>query len=84
MTRHMRRFTSAEMVGCIIMMLGKGTVMGVSGFATFILVRVYEPDVQQPAFPAAVVMIVAYLVASMFLSVFSFSGTAILHCFILD
>ncbi len=29
-------------------------------------------------------MLVAYLVGSLFLSIFSFSSTAILHCFLLD
>ena len=34
--------------------------------------------------PAVLVGLVAYLVGSLFLSIFSFSCTAILHCFILD
>ena len=34
--------------------------------------------------PAIIIAIVAYLIASLFLSVFSFSCTAILHCFLLD
>lgn len=66
------------------MMLGKGTIMGVSAYITFLIVKETAPEVQQPLFPAAIIMLVGYMVGSMFLSVFSFSGTAILHCFLLD
>ena len=34
--------------------------------------------------PAVIIGILSYLVASLFLSIFSFSCTAILHCFLLD
>lgn len=34
--------------------------------------------------PAVVILLVSYMVGSMFLSVFSFACTALLHCFILD
>ena len=72
------------MVGWIMMMLGKGTIMGVSAYITFLIVKETAPDVQQPLFPAAIIVVVGYVVGSMFLSVFSFSCTAILHCYILD
>jgi len=58
--------------------------MGVCTYLTFLIVKEAATDVQQPLIPAIVIMLVAYLVASMFLSVFSFACTAILHCFILD
>jgi len=34
--------------------------------------------------PAVIIGIVSYLIGSLFLSIFSFSCTAILHCFLLD
>ena len=84
MIRHVGRFTSAAMVGWIMMMLGKGTIMGVSCYLTFLLVKELKPEVQQPLLPAVIVLLVAYMVGSMFLSIFSFASTAILHCFILS
>lgn len=66
------------------MMLGKGTIMGVSCYLTFLIVKETVPDVQQPLVPAGIILLVSYMVGSMFLSVFSFSCTALLHCFILD
>ena len=43
-----------------------------------------KDKVFSPAFPVVVVVIIAYLLASIFLSIFSFSATTILHCFIID
>lgn len=64
-------------------MLGKGTIMGISGYITVLIIKAKYADVQQPFLPAFFVVIVAYVVGSFFLSIFSFSCTAILHCFIM-
>jgi hypothetical protein len=82
--RHAGRFSAAALTGWIMMMLGKGTIMGASTYLTFLLVKEVNPEVQQPLIPAAVILLVSYMVGSMFLSIFSFACTAILHCFILD
>lgn len=81
--RHVGKFSSAAMIGWIMMMLGKGTIMGVSAYATIIYIKSAYPEVSQPFIPAIMVALVAYVVASLFLSIFSFSATAILHCFIM-
>jgi hypothetical protein len=77
------RFGSAAIIGWIIMMLGKGTIMGLSGYITVVIIKSAYPDVQQPFLPAFFVVVVAYVIGSLFLSIFSFSCTAILHCFIM-
>jgi nitrogen fixation-related uncharacterized protein len=82
--RNAGRFGSAAIIGWIMMMLGKGTIMGLSGYLTFLLIAYGFPSVQQPFVPAILVSCFAYLVGSLFLSIFSFSCTAILHCFLLD
>jgi hypothetical protein len=81
--RHVGKFSSAAMVGWIMMLLGKGTIMGVTGYGTIIYMKSAYPEVEQPFVPAILVAFVAYVVASLFLSIFSFSATAILHCFIM-
>lgn len=40
--------------------------------------------VTSPIFPTIVSVFIAYIIASVFLSVYSFASTAILHCFILS
>ena len=82
--RNAGRFGSAGIIGWIIMMLGKGTIMGASAFLTIVIVQAKFPEVQQPFVPAIIIALVAYIVGSLFLSIFSFSSTAILHCFLLD
>lgn len=84
MIRHAGRFSSAVVVGWIMMMLGKGTIMASSAYLTILVVQTKFPEVQQPFIPAAIVLTVAYVVGSLFLSIFSFSCTAILHCFLMD
>jgi hypothetical protein len=81
--RHAGRFGSAGMIGWIMMILGKGTIMGASAALTFIYIREGYPDVSQPLIGTLIVAAVAYLVASLFLSIFTFACTAILHSFIL-
>lgn len=81
--RHVGKFSSAAMIGWIMMMLGKGTIMGVSAYATILYIKAAFPDVSQPFIPAMIVALFSYVVASLFLSIFSFSATAILHCFIM-
>jgi hypothetical protein len=82
--RQAGRFGSAAIIGWIIMMLGKGTIMGVSGYITVLIIKSQYPEVEQPFIPAGFVVMVAYVVGSLFLSIFSFSSTAILHCFIVS
>ena len=82
--RHAGRFGAAEMIGFIMMILGKATIMGSSAWITMVYIKFAYPHVQQPIVPAAIIAAVGYLVGSLFLSVFSFSCTAILHSFLLD
>lgn len=81
--RHAGRFTSAGAIGYIMMFLGKGTIMSTTAYVTMVLIKETHPDVKQPFVPAALVAMAAYVVASLFLSIFSFSCTAILHSFIM-
>jgi len=66
-----------------MMLLGKGTIMGASSCVTYILIQNMYPEVTQPIIGTVIIAMVSYLVGSLFLSVFSFSCTAILHSFIL-
>ena len=43
--RHAGRFSSAGMVGWILMILGKATIMSVSGLLTYIITRYGYPEV---------------------------------------
>jgi len=68
------------------MFIGKALIISLSGFIAYIiLMNCYLKDeIYSPIFPVVVCVGIAYLIASIFLSVFSFSANAILHCYILD
>jgi hypothetical protein len=45
MIRHVGRFSSASMIGAIMMVLGKGTIMGSSAVLTYMLIETQYKDV---------------------------------------
>ncbi|MFN7881091.1 MAG: hypothetical protein ACK5NI_01215 [bacterium] len=72
------------MIGWIMMILGKGVIVAASSFITYLITLYKWPQCAQPMVPAVIIGIVSYLIGSLFLSIFSFSCTSILHCFLLD
>ena len=68
------------------MFLGKAVIMGLTGFIGYIILMNSELKTQitSPILPTCLFVVIGYLVGSIFLSVYSFSSTTILHCFILS
>ena len=70
----------------ILMFIGKAFIMALSGFITYIILE--ESSINEklyaPFVPVCIVIAVAYVVSSIFLSVFSFSANAMLHAFFFD
>lgn len=64
--------------------MGKGLIVAFNVYLTIVLTQSMNPNVQQPWIPAIPIGILAYVVASLFLSIYDFSSLAILHCFILN
>ena len=85
--RNAGRFTVVSGIGFILMFLGKAVVIILSGWIGY-LILMNEPNLkaslQSPIFPVIVIVFIAYLIGSIFISLFSFSATTILHCFIID
>lgn len=64
--------------------MGKGLIVAFNVYLTIALTQQMNPQVQQPWIPAIPIGILAYVVASLFLSIYDYSSLAILHCFILN
>lgn len=67
------------------MLLGKTIIISSSGLIAYIIIvnaKKLKDNVSSPIFPTIVCAVIAYLIGSVFLSVYSFSSTTILHCFI--
>lgn len=85
--RNCARFSMVSGIGFILMFVGKMTICTLSGWISYLIIMnapVFKDKIYSPIFPVIIVVFIAYLISSVFLSIFSFSATAILHCFILD
>jgi ABC-type antimicrobial peptide transport system permease subunit len=85
MAGNARRFTAVGITGSILSFLGKGVITMSSVFLTVVIINeAFTDQVKQPAIPAVIVALFAYMISSVFLSVYDFSALTILHCFCLD
>lgn len=84
--RNCARFAIIEGIGFILMFLGKTFIILLSAWIGYIIcTESYLKDsLTSPIFPTLGCGIIGYLIGSIFLSVYSFSATAILHCYLLD
>lgn len=84
--RNAARFSIITGIGAILMFVGKALIILLSGWIAYLILMnsSMKDKIYSPVFPVIVVVIIAYLIASIFLSVYSFSSTAILHAFLLD
>lgn len=87
MVRNFARFFVTDGIGGILMFIGKALIIILSGWFTYLIVmntKSIKNEIYSPVFPVIIVVIIAYILGSIFLSVYSFSATAILHAFLLD
>jgi choline transporter-like protein 2/4/5 len=86
LVRNCARYSIVSSLSAILMFLGKAVIVTLSGFIGYvILVNSYLKDeIYSPILPVIVIVAIAYLIGSVFLSVYSFASLAILHCFLLD
>ena len=83
--RNAARFSMTSIVGSLLMFVGKGTIILLSAWIGYlIIVNSLKEKVASAIFPVVVIVVIAYLMASIFLSIFSFSAETILHCFLVD
>ena len=68
------------------MFVGKALIMGLSGWIGYLILMNsdFKDKITSPVFPVIIFVIMAYLISSVFLSVYAFASTAILHAFLLD
>lgn len=84
--RNFARFSIITGIGMILMLLGKAVIMTSSGVITYLLCTntTVGAELSSPIGPCVVVVIISYMIGSIFLSVYSFASTAILHSYLLD
>lgn len=84
--RNAGRYSMVSSLGAVLMFIGKAAIIVLSAFIAYVIIMnsSLEDEVYSPILPVIVVVAIAYLIASVFLSVYSFASIAILHSFILD
>lgn len=82
--RNAARASAVSIISGILAVLGKGFIVAFCAFLTISIVDSTQPQVKEPYIIAMIVSFWAYMVASIFLSLFEDSATTILYCFILD
>merc|ERR1711998_535754 len=85
MARNAARFNAVGWTGAILLFIGKLLITSTCAFLTIVLIDaqnskgladygVKYQKIEQPIIPAAIVAVFAFVIASMFLSVFDFSA----------
>jgi choline transporter-like protein 2/4/5 len=84
--RNAARFSIISGIGAILMFVGKALIIILSGWISYLILMNSDlkDKIFSPIFPVIVVCMIAYLISSQFLSVFSFAANAILHAFLID
>lgn len=82
--RNAARASAVGIISGIIAVLGKGFIVAAAAFMTISIVDSTQPQLKQPYVCALLIAFWAYMVASIFLSLFEDSAITILYCFILD
>ena len=84
--RNCARFSIIAGIGVILIFVGKALIMIASAWIAYLIIMntKLREELYSPVFPVIVVVVIAYILSSIFLSVYSFSATAILHCFLAD
>mmetsp|Transcript_3157 Transcript_3157/g.3769 ORF Transcript_3157/g.3769 Transcript_3157/m.3769 type:complete len:145 (-) Transcript_3157:46-480(-) len=81
------KFAVATLLGTIFTWLGKIVICGLATLVCYILitnVSDISDQLTSPFFPVLGFIIVSYVIATFFLSIFSFSMDVILQCFLVD
>ena len=84
--RNAARFSIITSIGAILIFVGKALIIIFSGWIAYLIMMNSDlkDKIYSPVFPIIVVCIIAYILASIFLSVYSFAANAILHCYLVD
>jgi hypothetical protein len=88
MLRNAGNYTAMVVVGWIMTAIGKGVIVGLSTYITIllaqknILVATEGATINMPYIPAFPVLLISWLVAGLFITIFDFSALTILQCFL--
>jgi len=81
------RFLALGSIGHVFQFLGKWMIAIIATFAGYIIIThasKWSDKLHSPIFPTIVFLLIAYIIASLFMGIYSMACDAILHCFLAD
>jgi hypothetical protein len=85
--RNAGRFLTLGSIGGAFQFLGKWMVCLASTFIGYIIIThsdMYEDKLHSPVFPVIMYFIISYVIAGLFMSIYSVACDAIMHCYLVD
>jgi hypothetical protein len=85
--RNAGRFLTVGSIGHIFQMLGKGIISIISTYAGYMIIThadKWADRIHSPVFPTIVFLMISFLIAEIFMSVYGMACDTILHCFLCD
>jgi hypothetical protein len=85
--RNAGRFATLGSIGAVFLFLGRWTIAIASTYGGYILITKadkFDQKIHSPVFPTLVFFCIAYILALLFMSVYSMACDTILHCFLAD
>ena len=85
--RNAGRFLTLGSIGHIFQLLGKGIISISSTYFGYLIIThpsKWENQIHSPVFPTIVFLLISFLIAEVFMSVYGMACDTILHCFLVD
>ena len=85
--RNAARFLALGSIGNVFMFLGKFLIALMATYGGYLIVTrapMYEDELHSPIFPCIVFFLIGYVIASLFMAVYSMAIDTILQCFLAD
>lgn len=85
--RNAGRFLTLGSIGHVFQLLGKGIISIGSTYAGYLIVthaEKWSDRIHSPVFPTIIFLLISFLIAEIFMSVYGIACDAILHCFLAD
>lgn len=85
--RNAARFITMGSIGSVFMFLGKWAISLLATYCGYLMIielDTFSQNVYSPIIPSVVFFLLAYVISSVFMSVYSMACDTVLHCFLLD
>lgn len=84
MLKNSAKFAMVSSIATIFMFLGKICITVTTGWVGFLMIEPLVPAETNPWGPVALILVAAYIIASIFIGIFDAASNTILQCYLMD